>query len=130
MTVCHETIYRFAYSRDGQTIKLWHYLPERRARRRPRHARRQHGRRFNPELRILHRPDSVYPTLSIAPMFIFADRFQFAVRWQASGISGGRYKQQLVRHPFSNAVQSSQCNEKTSKWPEGQWLTQRAVCTN
>ena len=59
MTVCHETIYRFAYSKDGQAIKLWHHLPERRAKRRPRHARRRHGRRFSPHLSILHRPDSV-----------------------------------------------------------------------
>lgn len=59
MTVCHETIYRFAYSKNGQSIKLWHHLPERRARRRPRHARRRHGRRFNPHLSILHRPDIV-----------------------------------------------------------------------
>jgi len=57
--VCHETIYRFAYSSDGQEMKLWHYLPERRARRRPRHARRRYGRRFSPELSILHRPDIV-----------------------------------------------------------------------
>lgn len=57
--VCHETIYRFAYSADGQEIKLWRYLPESRARRRPRHVRRRHGRRFSPELSILHRPDIV-----------------------------------------------------------------------
>lgn len=57
--VCHLTIYRFAYSNDGQEMKLWRYLPESRARRRPRHARRCHGRRFSPELSILHRPDSV-----------------------------------------------------------------------
>jgi transposase, IS30 family len=57
--VCHETIYRFVYSPDGQAIKLWQHLPERRARRRPRHARRHHGRRFSPELSILHRPDIV-----------------------------------------------------------------------
>jgi IS30 family transposase len=57
--VCHETIYRFAYSHDGQQMKLWRYLPESRARRRPRHARRRHGRRFSPELSILHRPDVV-----------------------------------------------------------------------
>jgi IS30 family transposase len=57
--VCHETIYRFAYSPAGQAIKLWRYLPESRARRRPRHARRRHGRRFCPELSILHRPDIV-----------------------------------------------------------------------
>ncbi|HEU4985538.1 MAG TPA: IS30 family transposase [Rhizobiaceae bacterium] len=57
--VCHETIYRFAYSNDGQAMKLWRYLPESRARRRPRHARRRHGRRFSPQLSIQHRPDSV-----------------------------------------------------------------------
>jgi IS30 family transposase len=57
--VCHETIYRFAYSADGREIKLWRYLAESRARRRPRHARRRHGRRFSPELSILHRPDIV-----------------------------------------------------------------------
>jgi IS30 family transposase len=57
--VCHDTIYRFAYSSDGQELKLWRYLPESRARRRPRHARRRHGRRFSPELSILHRPDIV-----------------------------------------------------------------------
>jgi IS30 family transposase len=57
--VCHETIYRFAYSADGQEIKLWRYLPESRARRRPRHARRRHSRRFSPELSILHRPHIV-----------------------------------------------------------------------
>jgi IS30 family transposase len=57
--VCHETIYRFAYSSDGREMKLWRHLPEARARRRPRHARRRHGRRFSPELSILHRPDIV-----------------------------------------------------------------------
>lgn len=57
--VCHETIYRFVHSREGREHKLWHHLPERRARRRPRHARRRYGRRFSPELIILHRPDIV-----------------------------------------------------------------------
>ena len=57
--VCHETIYRFAYSPDGHEIKLWRYLPESRARRRPRHARRRYARRFNPELSILQPPDVV-----------------------------------------------------------------------
>jgi transposase, IS30 family len=57
--VCHETIYRFANSPDGQEMKLWRYLPECRARRRPRHARRRHARGFNPELSILQRPDVV-----------------------------------------------------------------------
>lgn len=32
-SVCHETIYRFAYSNDGQAMKLWRYLPESFARR-------------------------------------------------------------------------------------------------
>jgi IS30 family transposase len=42
VSVSHETIYKFAYSSDGQAIKLWQHLPEHRARRRPRHARRKH----------------------------------------------------------------------------------------
>ncbi|WP_271899725.1 IS30 family transposase, partial [Candidatus Phyllobacterium onerii] len=57
--VSHETIYKFAYSPDGHAIKLWRHLPEHRARRRPRHARRRHGRRFSPEVNILFRPDVV-----------------------------------------------------------------------
>lgn len=57
--VSHETIYKFAYSPDGHAIKLWRHLPEHRARRRPRHARRRHGRRFSPDVNILHRPDVV-----------------------------------------------------------------------
>lgn len=59
ISVSHETIYKFAYSAEGQAIKLWQHLPESRARRRPRHARRHHGRRFGPELNILHRPEVV-----------------------------------------------------------------------
>jgi IS30 family transposase len=57
--VSHETIYKFAYSSDGQAIKLWRHLPEHRARRRPRHARRHHGRRFGPEVNSLNRPEAV-----------------------------------------------------------------------
>lgn len=59
ISVSHETIYKFAYSADGHAIKLWRHLPEHRARRRPRHARRRHGRRFSPEVNILYRPDVV-----------------------------------------------------------------------
>ncbi|MDA5638139.1 MULTISPECIES: IS30 family transposase [Agrobacterium] len=69
VSVSHETIYKFAYSSDGQAIKLWRHLPEHRARRRPRHARRKHGQRFSPELNILRRPDVV------------ADRKQFG-HWE------------------------------------------------
>lgn len=59
ISVSHETIYQFVYSADGRQEGLWKQLPERRARRRPRHARRRQGRRFPPELSILHRPDMV-----------------------------------------------------------------------
>jgi IS30 family transposase len=69
ISVSHETIYKFAYSADGHAIKLWRHLPEHRARRRPRHARRKHGQRFSPELNILRRPDVV------------ADRQQFG-HWE------------------------------------------------
>lgn len=57
--VSHETIYRFAYSRTGQSEELYRHLPEHRRRRRPRNARRQHGKRFPNELSIACRPDSV-----------------------------------------------------------------------
>lgn len=50
ISVSHETIYKFAYSADGHALKLWRHLPEHRARRRPRHARRKHGQRFSPDL--------------------------------------------------------------------------------
>ena len=69
ISVSHETIYKFAYSADGHAIKLWKHLPEHRARRRPRHARRRHGQRFSPDLNILRRPDAV------------ADRKQFG-HWE------------------------------------------------
>lgn len=59
VSVSHETIYKFAYAADGHAIKLWRHLPEHRARRRPRHARRRHGRRFSPDVNILDRPDTV-----------------------------------------------------------------------
>ncbi|MEJ5083841.1 IS30 family transposase [Ochrobactrum sp. MYb379] len=59
VSVSHETIYQFVYSADGRQEGLWKHLPERRAKRRPRHARRHHGRRFPPELSILYRPDMV-----------------------------------------------------------------------
>lgn len=58
-TVCHETIYRYVYSADGLQEGLWKLLPEHRRRRRPRHARRRHGRRFGPEVSILRRPDVI-----------------------------------------------------------------------
>ena len=38
--VSHETIYRFAYSKDGRAEQFYRYLPEHRRRRRPRGYRR------------------------------------------------------------------------------------------
>jgi IS30 family transposase len=73
ISVSHETIYKFAYSADGYAIKLWRHLPEHRARRRPRHARRKYDQRFSPELNILRRPDVV------------ADRKQFG-HWECDPI--------------------------------------------
>ena len=57
--VSHETIYRFAYSRDGRAEQFYRHLPEHRRQRRPRGMRRRHGQRFSPERSILHRPDDV-----------------------------------------------------------------------
>jgi IS30 family transposase len=57
--VSQETIYRYAYSRDGHAEKVYRHLPEHRRRRRPRGMRRRHGKRFSPERSILYRPLSV-----------------------------------------------------------------------
>ncbi|WP_129160447.1 IS30 family transposase, partial [Bosea sp. Tri-44] len=59
ISVSHETIYKFAYSADGQAIKLWRHLPEHSARRSPRHARRRNGPSFNPVLNLPRRPDAL-----------------------------------------------------------------------
>ena len=48
--VSHETIYRFAYSKDGRVEQFCRHLPERRKRRRPRGYRRhQRGHIFGPQ---------------------------------------------------------------------------------
>ena len=59
MRVSHETIYRYAYSKDGRIEKFYRHLPEHRRRRRPRGTRKHHGRRFLDELAIAHLPDMV-----------------------------------------------------------------------
>lgn len=56
MRVSHETIYRYAYSKEDRAEKFYRYLPEHRHRRRPRGTRRHHGRCFLDELAIAHRP--------------------------------------------------------------------------
>lgn len=55
----HETIYRYVYSAEGQDQQLARHLPERRRKRRPRHARKPRGLVFPIECAIRHRPESV-----------------------------------------------------------------------
>ena len=69
MRVSHETIYRYAYSKDGRAEKFYRHLPEHRHRRRPRGTRRHHGHRFLDKLAIAHRPE------------VIADRDQFG-HWE------------------------------------------------
>lgn len=59
ISVSYETIYRYAYSKEGRAEEFFRHLPEHRRRRRPRNMRRRHGQRFSSEMSILHRPDSV-----------------------------------------------------------------------
>jgi IS30 family transposase len=59
LQVSHETIYQFAYSKDGHAIDLWHHLPEHRRRRRGRGKRRSQAHKFADELSIRHRPEAV-----------------------------------------------------------------------
>ena len=44
--VSHETIYRFAYSKDGRDEQFYRHLPEHRRRRRPRGYRRYNRARW------------------------------------------------------------------------------------
>lgn len=57
--VSHETIYAYVYSKEGQSEQLARYLPSRRKKRRPRHARRSKAAMFPPERSIHQRPDYV-----------------------------------------------------------------------
>ena len=57
--LCHETIYRFVYSKDGQSQEPARYLPERRRVRKPRHARKPRSLVFPETSRIHHRPEQV-----------------------------------------------------------------------
>jgi IS30 family transposase len=59
LLVSHETIYRFAYSREGHAIDLWRHLPEHRRRRRGRGKQRSQAHKFSDELSIRHRPEAI-----------------------------------------------------------------------
>lgn len=57
--VSHETIYRYAYSREGQDDALYRHLPQHRRVRRRRGGRRPHALRFGLENSIALRPAAV-----------------------------------------------------------------------
>jgi len=58
-SVCHETIYRYVYSPEGQRQQLARLLPERRRKRRPRYARKPQNPVFPDERSIKHRPEAI-----------------------------------------------------------------------
>lgn len=57
--ICHETIYQFVYSPEGQSQRLAQYLPERRRKRKPRYARKRRDGFFPESRSIHHRPDEI-----------------------------------------------------------------------
>lgn len=57
--VSHETIYRFAYSKDGREVQFCRYLPEYRRRRRPRGFRRHNRAHIFDKQSLPHRPKSI-----------------------------------------------------------------------
>jgi len=59
VSVCHETIYAYVYSRDGQSQELARHLPERRRLRKPRYARKPRGSVFPLERSIKNRPEAI-----------------------------------------------------------------------
>ena len=67
MRVSHETIYRYAYSKDGRAEKFYRHLPEHRRRRRARGTRKHHGRRFLDELAMEYRPEVIAVTKAELP---------------------------------------------------------------
>lgn len=56
---CHETIYQYVYSEDGQSDELARYLPKHRKKRKPRYARKGRGRIFPLETSIHSRPEEI-----------------------------------------------------------------------
>ena len=73
--VCHETIYRYAYGKDGQELKLYRHLSEHRRKRRPRRMRRRRGPQMPDRLALRFRLDAV------------KDRREFG-HWDRSGEAG------------------------------------------
>lgn len=59
VTVSHETIYQFIYSRDGAALELGRLLPSRRKKREPRYARKARGNTFPEAISIKHRPSRI-----------------------------------------------------------------------
>jgi IS30 family transposase len=57
--VSHETIYRFAYSKDGREEQFYRHLPEHRRRRRPRGHRRHNRTHIFDVQTLSHRPDRI-----------------------------------------------------------------------
>ena len=57
--ICHETIYQFVYSREGQSQELARYLPEHRKKRRHRGSRKSRGSVCPEHLAIKHRPKKI-----------------------------------------------------------------------
>lgn len=58
-TICHETIYRFIYSKSNQEKKLWEYLPWKRQKRKKKHGRLVHRGRIPFRVSIHLRPREV-----------------------------------------------------------------------
>ena len=57
--VSHETIYRFAYSKDGRDEQFYRHLPEHRRRRRPRGYRRHNRTHIFDTQSLSHRPERI-----------------------------------------------------------------------
>ncbi|MBW4708381.1 IS30 family transposase [Roseobacter sp. YSTF-M11] len=57
--VSHETIYRFAYSKDGRDKQFYRHLPEHRRRRRPRGYRRHNRTHIFDVQSLSHRPERI-----------------------------------------------------------------------
>ena len=63
--ICHETIYRFIYSKEHKEERLWEYLPRKQKHRHKQHGRGVHHERIPQRVSIHTRPDEINQRIEI-----------------------------------------------------------------
>ena len=82
--ICHETIYSFIYAKENQELRLFEYLPWKRARRRRKFGRNCHRERIAQRVSIHERPEEIN------------QRVEFG-HWEGDSIIGRRLSGGAIR---------------------------------